>query len=158
MKQRTSIEHKIQSKGFQSDEEKTYVNAIYTGMLLFKQITSFMSQFELSEPQYNVMRILRGSYPEPLYSSDIQRRMLHQNSNSTRLIEKLIDKGFVIIKNDPSDKRLRLNYITDAGLEYLNYMDPFIIEHCKEVVNLSEIQMKTINLLMDQLNADKDNK
>ena len=64
-----------------------------------------LKPFDLSSEQYNVLRILRGQKGKPANMSVIQERMISKNSNTTRLVDKLIVKEFVIRKICPSNKR-----------------------------------------------------
>jgi len=145
------IEKNIQSKGFHSDEEKVYVNLIISGMKAFRDITIFMRSYNLTEPQYNILRILRGSYPTSLLGQDIQSRMLHNTSNTTRLIDKLIDKKYVKRFKDKEDRRMIHHVITTNGLLLLNEIDPLIIQHCKDTIQLNSTKLKQLGDLLDDL-------
>ena len=145
------IEEKIQSNGFHSDEEKVYVNLIFSGMKAFREITIFMRAFNLTEPQYNILRILRGSYPTSLLAQDIQSRMIHNASNTTRLIDKLIEKKFVKKFKDKEDRRMIHHVITKNGLLLLNEIDPLLIIHCKETIQLNSTKLKQLSDLLDDL-------
>ena len=143
--------NKFQSKGFHSDEEKVYVNLIISGMKAFRDIIIFMRTYNLTEPQYNILRILRGSYPASLLGQDIQSRMLHNTSNSTRLIDKLIDKKYVKRFKDKEDKRMIHHEITTNGLLLLDEIDPLIIQHCKDTIQLNSTKLKQLGDLLDDL-------
>ncbi len=145
------IEDKIQSTGFHSEQEKVYVNLIFSGMKAFREITIFMRAFNLTEPQYNILRILRGSHPITLLGQDIQSRMIHNTSNTTRLIDKLIDKKFVKRFKDKDDKRMIHHMITKKGLLLLNDIDPLLIKHCKETIVLSKQKLSQLSVLLDDL-------
>lgn len=146
-----TIQKDIQSKGFHTKEEQTFVNIIFTGFLYYKNVTAFMKQFDLTEPQYNVLRILRGKHPSKMLGSDIQSRMLHPSSNSTRLISKLIEKGLVIRAQDNFDKRQIFHSITSKGLNLLAEIDPLLIDFNAKHVRLDNNKMEALNLLLDEL-------
>ena len=46
--------------------------------------------------QFNVLRILRGRKGVPANLQTVQKRMIHKMSNTTRLIDKLIEKKLVV--------------------------------------------------------------
>lgn len=148
-----TIQNDIQSNGFLSKEEQTFVNIIFTGFLYYKNSTAFMKKFDLTEPQYNVLRILRGKHPTKMLGSDIQSRMLHTNSNSTRLINKLVEKGLVKRTQDDFDKRQMLHRITLRGRTLLSEMDSLLIDFCSESVPLSAEKMDLLNALLDELRS-----
>jgi len=51
--------------------------------------------FDVSIQQFNVLRILNGAKENTVNLNYIQSRMIHKMSNTTRLIDKLVDKGLV---------------------------------------------------------------
>ena len=54
-----------------------------------------LKPFEVSLQQFNVLRILRGQQGKPANLSTLNERMVTKMSNTTRLVDKLLAKGFV---------------------------------------------------------------
>ena len=54
-----------------------------------------LKPFEVSLQQFNVLRILRGQKGNPANLSTLNERMVSKMSNTTRLVDKLLNKGFV---------------------------------------------------------------
>jgi len=77
----------------------------------------------LSLPQFNVLRILRGQKGKPANLSTVQERMIHKMSNTTRLIDKLIQKGFVERNICENNRRKIEIYIANSGLNLLESID-----------------------------------
>jgi len=77
----------------------------------------------LTIQQYNVLRILRGQFPNPIKVSDITERMLDKMSNASRLVDKLVAKKLVLRTECPSDRRAVDVVITEKGLELLKQLD-----------------------------------
>jgi len=76
--------------------------------------------------------------------------MIHKMSNTTRLVDKLIDKSLVERVICPENRR-RVNIsITDKGMEILSQIDSVIQEFEKEIIRLlSEKEKNTLlNLLI----------
>ncbi len=146
-----SIEKDIQSKGFLSIQEKTYVNVIYTGLFFYAQSNLFFKIFDLTEPSYNALRILRGSYPEALLSNDLQSRLLHKSSNATRLLEKLEQRSLIETTQCAVDKRQYYRAITEKGLLLLKKIDPELKKHCVDLVRIDNENQVELNLLLDKL-------
>jgi DNA-binding MarR family transcriptional regulator len=94
--------------------------------------------------QYNVLRILRGQNGKPVSIGLIQERMLDIQSNASRLIDKLVNKKFVIRKVCPNDKRQMEITITTDGLKVLLQLD--------EVIDLEETNIQLTNDEADLLN------
>lgn len=77
----------------------------------------------ITPQQYNILRILRGSHPTPLTVLDLKARMLDKNCDASRLIERLIVKGFVKKKICTADKRRVDIVINPKGFELLLQLD-----------------------------------
>ena len=87
---------------------------------------NFFKSYQLSHQQYNIMRILRGQYPEGVSVNDIKRRMIDKMSNVSRLVEKLKQKGYVERVECASDRRVVFVHLTDIGLSILTEIDKTI--------------------------------
>ena len=126
-----SIKKDIQTKGFHSEQEKAFVNLIHTAAHFESLFSHFIKDFGLSPQQYNVLRILRGQSPNAILGGELQKRMLHNMSNATRLVDKLVEKGLVDRSKNSNDKRQILVSINKQGLKLLAKLD-------NEVVNFDE--------------------
>src|SRR5258708_31105428 len=60
---------------------------------------------DLTVPQYNVLRILRGSHPTRLTSSDVGERMIARDPDVTRLVDRLVTRGLVARLRNRQDRR-----------------------------------------------------
>ena len=65
-----------QRKPFRTAEDEAYVNLVRTTTVLMRKEAEFLKQFELTPPQYNVLRILRGAGDEGLICREIGERMI----------------------------------------------------------------------------------
>jgi DNA-binding MarR family transcriptional regulator len=118
------LEEEIQqTKGFGSQRQKAIVNIMYTEAWLRDKFGSTLKPFGLTNQQYNVLRILRGSNPKPLSTSSIRERMLDKMSDASRIVDRLYKKGWVSKVACPTDKRLVDVSITEEGLEVLATID-----------------------------------
>ncbi len=117
------IEEIIQTK-FASSQQKALVNVRYTSNYLINIQNNFMLNYELSMPQFNVLRILRGA-KQPISVQEIKSRMVEKSPNTTRLIDKLSEKQFVqrVENNFSDDKRKNFISITNSGLNILAEID-----------------------------------
>jgi DNA-binding MarR family transcriptional regulator len=99
------------------------LNIIYTGSWLVNNVNQTLKPFGITEPQYNVLRILRGQNGEAMNLFEIQSRMLQRMSNVSRLIDKLLDKGLVERKECKENRRMVDISITQAGLSLLEAVE-----------------------------------
>lgn len=148
-----SLKDDIQAKGFHSEQEKSFVNLIYTAALFEANFNTFIKSFGLSSHQYNVLRILRGQFPNSMSSGDLHNRMIHKMSNASRLVDKLVAKGYVIRVVNVNDKRNILVSITDLGLRFVTDLDNEVAAFQKTFIDLPSSKLKDLNLILDELRS-----
>jgi DNA-binding MarR family transcriptional regulator len=108
---------------------------------------------DLSIEQYNVLRILRGQKGQAINLRDIQERMINKMSNTTRLVDKLLDKKFVKRIICKKNRRKVEISITDLGLSILDGLDPIIENTEKNITkHLNKQELKQLNNLLLKLN------
>lgn len=145
------IEDIIKSVSKVSIEKKILLNFLYTQNVLSEKFNEILKPFDLSTEQFNVLRILRGQNGKPVNMSDIQERMLTKNSNTTRLIDKLISKEMVIRNVCPNNRRKMEIVITNIGLETLDKLDPLVDNFEKKLTNnLTAEELETLNTLLEK--------
>lgn len=113
------IEEELKTKKFVNDKQKAVLNVLFTASWLSNQFAPVIKPFGLSEPQYNILRILNGSFPNSLSVLDIKSRMIDRMSNVSRLVEKLKIKGLVERTLHPEDRRRVEVSITAKGQKVL---------------------------------------
>ena len=147
-----SLEEDIkQEKAFQSQRHKAVVNIMYTDGWVRGLISGILKPHGLTNQQYNVLRILRGSSPEPLSTSSIRDRMLDKMSDASRIVDRLFKKGLVDRKTCSTDKRLVDVFISEEGLQLLEKIDVAMNGFNANLDNISEDEAKILNTILDKL-------
>ena len=114
-----------------------------------EEIAACLKPYELSIQQYNVLRILRGQKGKPANLSTINERMVSKMSNTTRLVDKLILKGFVHRTICKQNRRKVEILITNDGLSILNELDGILFETEKNLLsNFEESDLVKLNELL----------
>ena len=144
------IEKELQSK-FRNEQHKAFVNIHYTNLALMDQISGIFKKHDISAQQYNVLRILRGQYPEAASISLIKERMLDKNSDVSRIIDRLKDKKLVTRKECKTDRRQKDVLISKAGLDLMIEMDNYNDEFDSYFKELDEKDLKKLNKLLDKV-------
>ncbi|MCF6128865.1 MarR family transcriptional regulator [Flavobacterium sp. AS60] len=145
------IEDVIKSTVTLDDSKKVILNIMFTQNVINDKFTEIMKPYDLSGEQYNVLRILRGQKGCPANMCIIQERMLAKNSNTTRLIDKLLLKDFVTREVCPDNRRKIEVMITQKGLDVLNELDPFVLEHEQLFAkNLTQAELEQLNTLLEK--------
>src|SRR3982751_6777053 len=89
------IEKDIQQVSFVSVHQKAMINLLYSYGWVIEKIKEFLSTQDITHQQFNILRILRGSHPKPLSTLQIRERMIDKMSDTSRIVDRLIAKGFV---------------------------------------------------------------
>ena len=71
------------------------------------------AKFNLTGGQYNVLRILRGVYPEGYARGEISERLLENAPDVTRLLDRLETAKLVSRDRSADDQRVSVNRITE---------------------------------------------
>ena len=145
------IEEVIKSNVALKNAKKVILNVMYTQNVVNDKFNEILKPYDLSGEQYNVLRILRGQKGNPANMCIIQERMLAKNSNTTRLIDKLLLKDLVTRNVCPDNRRKIEVLITQKGLDLLTELDPKVDEHEKLFANnLTEQELTLLNTLLEK--------
>lgn len=145
------LEKDINQQHFTSENQKLIINLVFTNNWLTEKIKEFLSEEDITLQQFNILRILRGSHPQPLSTLTIRERMLDKMSDTSRIVDRLVLKGFVVKKTCPTDKRLVDISITGEGKKMLSKIDRKENDMTAIIANLSQQEMKTLNGLLDKM-------
>ena len=151
-----SIEEEIQQKKFTNEFLKANINILFTANWLNNKLAVYFKAFNLSNEQFNVLRILRGKHPAQMCQKDILARMIARQSNLTMILKKLVQKGLVNIARSETDGRAYLISITEAGLGTLEKLD-IAMEPLQNSFNpLTISEAFHLNALLDKLRSSED--
>ena len=117
-----------QTTDFESPAQEAMLNLFVAAAYTRRQIEQVCQDFGIQFSHYNVLRILRGVYPEGHARCDIIDRMIDPSPDVTRLIDKLVHHGFVERSRSEEDRRVTIHTITDEGLDLLDDMHPAITD------------------------------
>jgi DNA-binding MarR family transcriptional regulator len=145
------IEEIIKSNTTIDDAKKVILNLMYTQNVIADKFNELLKPYDLSSEQYNVLRILRGQKGCPANMFLIQERMIAKNSNTTRLIDKLLLKELVTREVCPENRRKIEVQITKKGMDLLEVLDPKVIAYEREFSNnLSPLEIEQLNNLLEK--------
>jgi len=116
----------LKQSNFSNLDQEVSLNIFITSYFLRSKHEEIMSKHGLTMPQYNVLRILKGVFPNGHPRCDIITRMIEPAPDVTRLIDRLIKDKLVERFNSDEDKRLSMTRITDKGLKLLAKVKPDI--------------------------------
>lgn len=129
-----TIEELIKTKPIQDSYARAVLNIIYTGGWIVNSVNHALKPLGITEPQYNVLRILRGQNGAAMNLFEIQNRMLQRMSNVSRLIDKLVEKGYVERTECKENRRMVDIRITEKGLTLLNDAESSVQQNLNDVI------------------------
>ncbi len=145
------IDELLQVK-FKSPQQKAVVNLRVTSNYLNNVQNSFVQDFDLSLPQFNILRILRGAN-QTLNVNTVKDRMLEKSPNTTRLMDKLIEKGLIERTRCENDRRVVYVHIAQKGLDLLSEIDVHMEGSSLMPRGLNDDEANQLSDLLDKLRS-----
>lgn len=143
----------INQEKFISEKNKLLINILYTNNWLQSKMKVFFETYDLTSQQYNILRILRGA-KMPMSTLKIRERMIDRMSDTSRLVERLLNKGLVQKTVCSKDKRLVDVVITEQGLNLLAEMD-YQEKLLDDIFrNITDTDATALNNLLDKIRVD----
>jgi len=146
-----TIDEEIQQTNWASFRQKAMVNTMFTSRVLEETSAAVLKEHDLTLPQFNILRILRGQKGNPATVKLLTERMLDKSSNASRLVDKLLEKNLVQRVSCPNDRRAVEVTITPAGLEILAQIDPKYKTWDAADPSFTEEDAKALSDLLDRL-------
>lgn len=145
------LEEEIKQKKFRNEYHKLAVNIIYTHGWLLNNQSAFLKKHGITGAQFNILRILRGQYPNPASINLLKERMLDKMSDASRLVERLLLKDLVDRKICPDDRRRVEVVITEKGLKLLEDIDRHNEDFDQIFNKLGPEEAQKLNDLLDKM-------
>ena len=145
-----TLEKDINQQVFRSEYQKAIINLIYTFNWVNEKINRRFEPFDITQQQFNILRILRGA-GQPLSTLQIRQRMLDKMSDTSRIVDRLVKKGMVKKSICREDRRLVDVLLTDKGKKLLQSMDGMNEEMESIFKYLSNEEAKLLNVLLDKI-------
>ena len=134
-------------------EQQVFLNLVRTADQILTSAVPLLKRHGLSEPQYNVLRILRGAGEDGLPCGGIGRRMLTRGPDVTRLVDRLESAGLATrARGAEADRRRVVVRITDQGQELLAALDEPVRQfHRQQFRNLSRADLRELKRILVKL-------
>lgn len=112
-----------------------------------------LKEFGLTHEQYNVLRILKGKYPEQMCVRDVACRMIEKSSNVPRIIDRLELKKLVKRSTSPLDKRETVITLTQSGITILEASTINVSKVMDSVLEINNGEAAVLNQLLEKVRA-----
>lgn len=148
----TTLQDEIkQTKPFESLEDEAFVSVLRTAGAFQWREAEFLKPFEVTLPQYNVLRILRGAEPEGLICREIGERMITRDPDVTKLLDRLEARGLVRRERQEKDRRVIVARVTAEGIKLVGEIDRPVLKLTEELLgHLGERKLKTLIRLLEE--------
>ena len=134
---------------FASPQEQLALTVLHTASTMLNLHRTLLRPHDITPEQFNILRILRGQQGQPMALRDISGRMIDRNSNTSRLVDKLLAKGLVRRETCPRDRRRVDIALTTAGTELTVQLKALMDENMRSLQSVwtEEDALKAIDLL-----------
>ncbi len=144
------IDEEIQGK-FEDNYHRAVVNLNYTYGWLNNLLRYQFEKYNLTGQQFNILRILRGQYPNPATVNLLKERMLDKMSDASRIVDRLVQKGLVSRCTNNKDRRAVDIRISEEGLNILCKMDKEVKTSDIIKDHITEEEAALLSSLLDKL-------
>lgn len=120
------MKKRIKQERFESAAQEAFLNMLIVADHLREKLDKVCGKHGITHGQYNVLRILRGVYPEGHPRCEISARLLERAPDVTRMVDRLEKEGYVERDRSTEDRRLSITRITKKGLKLIEKLTPEI--------------------------------
>ena len=145
------VEEQLIKGNYDNQKHRLRVNLIHSHYWLVDQIAAFLKPYGITQQQFNILRILRGKLGEPISTKELRERMIAGNSDTSRLLDRLIEKDLAWKRPCPHDGRLIQAFISEKGQSLLSEIDENMGELDGAMDNLNEKEAKVLNELLNKM-------
>jgi DNA-binding MarR family transcriptional regulator len=143
-----------QKTPFASLRAEAFLGLLHTADTLQRQLRTALRPYGITETQYNALRILRGAGGQPMTCSAIGERLVSQDPDITRLLDRLERQGLVRRQRDLRDRRIVLSQITAEGLAQLKKLDGIVESSVERMLeHMDTRQLRSLIVLLEMARA-----
>lgn len=139
---------------FDSREQEAYLGLWRTYDRLRAFEDQLFAQFDLTPQQYNLLRLLRASHPDPVPTLSVVARLVSRAPDVTRMLDRLEQRNLITRTRSSEDRRTVLVEVTESGLALLEQLaEPLRECHQRQLGHLSSVELKTLVQLLQKARA-----
>ena len=135
------LNKRLKQTKFESAAQEATLNLLVAANYIRSKHEEVCYNHEITGSQYNVLRILKGIYPDGYPRCEIIQRMIDPSPDVTRLIDRLEKQRFVERFTSNEERRLSISRITQKGI--------ILLEEMKQAIDDAD------NLISSKLTKDE---
>lgn len=109
-----------------SSHQKLSFEVLASAAWINSQYSVFFKKHKLSFQQYWVLRVLYDHHPQTMSIKMLSQKMIDRNSNVSRLMVRLCDKGLTVRAINEEDRRQTDAKIPHKGIQLLKNIAPLV--------------------------------
>ena len=127
------------------------LSVVRTSNVLSQQVMTLFRRFGLTEAQFNVLFVLRYKQRN-LTQADLGSRLVVTRASVTSVLDKLEDKGLVVRKTVPGNRRIYHVDLTASGVVLIDEVEPLYRDNVHGVLSdFSEDDCKALIRQLEQI-------
>ena len=146
------LEEEIAQQKFAGEQQKAMINLLFTYHWAVSKMKSDFKPYDITMQQFNILRILRCQMPNPCTVNILKERMLDKMCDASRMVDRLLQKGFIERCVNKKDRRAVDIKISTEGLALLAKFDA-MADPNKLFSALTDLEAKTLNQLLDKVRS-----
>ena len=146
------LKQRIHQTSFASPFHEATLSLLVAAATIEEAMEETCEKYGVTSAQYNVLRILRGAYPDGHARCNIIDRMVKKAPDVTRLIDRLVSVGYATRGKSKDDGRLSLTFITPKGLKLLDKMEADVRAVNEQITSfMSERDARSLTKICEKL-------
>jgi len=140
-------------EAFNSPWHKAMLNILFSSQWLQNAIEELIRKHGMTWQQYQTLKSIERHVDEPATIGSVKEAMPDKQADTSRMISRLVEKGWVIKKSGKEDKRKSVLELTEKGRMVLSAMNESTTQMDALLYNLSKKECKQLNALLDKLRS-----
>ena len=133
---------------FDSAEQEAYLGLWRTYDRLRELEDALFAEWEITNQQYNVLRLLEAAHPATVPTQTILRKLVSRAPDATRMLDRLAERKLIGRERSERDRRAYRLAITPAGIALLKRIAaPLRACHAAQLGHLSAGQLHALTEL-----------
>jgi len=146
------LQKRLLQSRFEGPHHEALLNVLLASSRLRGMLDEVFEGADLTQGQYNVLRILNGVHPAGYARGEIARRVIDRAPDLTRMIDRLVKRGLVQRGRSREDGRHSIARITQKGRHLLTAMHPRVRAVQREMARLvSEREARELSRLCEKI-------
>jgi DNA-binding MarR family transcriptional regulator len=146
-----ALKKRIKQERFESAAQEAFLNLLIVADHLREKLDRVCAKHGITHGQYNVLRILRGVYPDGHPRCEIAARLLERAPDVTRMVDRLEGQGLVARDRSTEDRRLSITRITKRGLKLIDKINPEIESMNEVFKKFSRQELKVVSEICEKI-------